>query len=109
MYQFLFYTICFLCTRIFALKPSWSNTKLVQSSGTESTQWPLKAGYPGLAIDNLNEYVKLFSHCLVNIQNYQGIEIIGIQSPVYITRFDVAYAAFCHPLYGYKENRFQIR
>jgi len=56
----------------------------------ESAQWPLQAGYPGLAIKNLNEYVSLFSHCLVNIQNYQGIEIIGIQSPVYITRFDVA-------------------
>jgi len=58
-------------------------------------QWPLKAGYPGLAIKNLNEYVSLFSHCLVNIENYQGIEIIGIQSPVYITRFDLASLPDC--------------
>jgi len=57
---------------------------------SQSAKWPLKAGFPGLAIKNLNEYVSPFSHCLVNIQNYQGIEIIGIQSPVYITRFDVA-------------------
>jgi len=32
----------------------------------------------------------------VNIQNYQGIEIIGIESPVYITRFDVANLDFCY-------------
>jgi len=62
---------------------------------TESVQWPLQAGYPGLSIKNLNEYVSLFSHCLVNIQNYQGIEIIGIESPVYITRFDVAFLLVC--------------
>jgi len=62
--------------------------KLMRHS--QSATWPLKAGYPGLAIKNLNEYVTLFSHCLVNIQNYQGIEILGIKSPVYITRFDVA-------------------
>jgi len=62
---------------------------------SESTRWPLQAGYPGLTIKNLNEYVSLFSHCLVNIQNYQGIEIIGIQSPVYLTRFDAAYLEVC--------------
>jgi len=62
--------------------------KLMRQS--QSAKWPLKSGYPGLSIQNLNEYVSLFSHCLVNIQNYQGIEIIGIKSPVYITRFDVA-------------------
>jgi len=55
-----------------------------------SAHWPLQTGYPGQAIKNLNEHVSLFSHCLVNIQNYQGIEIIGIKSPVYLTRFDVA-------------------
>jgi len=60
-----------------------------------SADWPLHTGYTGLAIVNLNEYVSLFSHCLVNIQNYQGIEIIGIQSPVYITTFDVANLEFC--------------
>jgi len=68
---------------------------LMLQSGTESAHWPLKAGYPGLQIKNLNEYVSFFSHCLVNIQNYQGIEIIGIQSPVYITRFDVAVLEVC--------------
>jgi len=57
---------------------------------SKSAHWPLQAGYSGLSIKNLDEYVSLFSHCLVNIQNYQGIEIIGIKSPVYITRFDVA-------------------
>jgi len=58
--------------------------------------WPLKSGYPGLSITNLNEYVSLFSHCLVHIQNYQGIEIIGIKSPIYITRFDVALFWHCN-------------
>jgi len=65
-------------------------------SKSDITHWPLKAGYPGLKIENLNEYVSLFSHCLVNIQNYQGIEIVGIQSPVYITRFDAALLDYCH-------------
>jgi len=60
-----------------------------------SAHWPLQAGYPGLAITSLNEYVSLFSHCLVNILKYQGIEIIGIKSPVYLTRFDVAYLEVC--------------
>jgi len=69
--------------------------ELMRASKTESAIWPLQAGYPGLAVKNLNEYVSLFSHCLVNIQNYQGIEIIGIQSPVYITRFDVALVEVC--------------
>jgi len=64
--------------------------QLIDNSESESASWPLQAGYPGLHIKNLNEYVSLFSHCLVNIQNYQGIEIIGIKSPVYLTRFDVA-------------------
>jgi len=72
--------------------------------------WPLKAGYPGLSINNLNEYVSLFSHCLVNIQNYQGIDIIGIKSPVYITRFDVAELAVCKYTLGlfsfYETRRF---
>jgi len=63
---------------------------------SESARWPLQAGYPGLAIKNLPEYLSLFSHCLVNIQNYQGIEIIGIKSPVYITRYDVAYLKMCY-------------
>jgi len=62
----------------------------------EGAQWPLQAGYPGLSVENLNEYVSLFSHCLVNIQNYQGIEIIGIRSPVYITRYDVFKLEICN-------------
>jgi len=82
------------CTQMFyiiAIGP-----KLMESAHV----WPLKAGYPGLSIENLNEYVSLFSHCLVNIQNYQGIEIIGIKSPVYITRFDVAELAVCEHTFG---------
>jgi len=61
----------------------------------ESAHWPLQAGYPGLAINNLNEYVSLFSQCLVKVQNFQGIEIIGIKSPVWIYRFDVANLERC--------------
>jgi len=65
-------------------------------AGSDRTHWPLKSGYPGLSVTNLNEYVSLFSHCLVHIQNYQGIEIIGIKSPIYITRFDVALLWHCN-------------
>jgi len=53
------------------------------------TVWPLQKGTPGLTISNLNEYVELFKFCLINLQNFQGIELIGITTPVYITRFDV--------------------
>jgi len=71
-----------------------------------SANWPLQAGYPGLAIKNLNEYVSLFSNCLVNIQNYQGIEIIGIKSPIYITRFEMAYLPYC---YHFSPKKFHHR
>jgi len=85
------------CTQMFhiiAMKPNFEVPM-------GSAQWPLQAGYPGLSIKNLNDYVSLFSHCLVNIQNYQEIDIIGIKSPVYITRFDVAnIAVFCEKILG---------
>jgi len=88
---------------IFALKP-WDIWEVVQHK--KSAPWPLQVGYPGLSIQNLNEYVSLFSHCLVNIQNYQGIEILGIKSPVYITRFDVANLDVCvAPLYSHHTNK----
>jgi len=53
------------------------------------TTWPLQEGYVGLQISNLNEYVQLFQECLVNVENYQGIDLIGITSPVFVTRYDV--------------------
>jgi len=53
------------------------------------TVWPLQTGYVGLEVQNLNQYVELFKDCLVNLQNYQGINLVGISSPVYISRFDV--------------------
>jgi len=85
------YLQCNQALNIFAFKPD-----LIQLMGYhQSSNWPLQAGYPGLAITNLNEYVSLFSHCRVNIQNYQGIEIIGVKSPVYLTRYDVANLEFC--------------
>jgi len=85
-YKMLFILYFQLPPNIFALQPHFSS--LIGNS--VSAHWPLQAGYPGLSITNLNEYISLVSHCLVNIQNYQGIEIIGISSPVYLTRFDVA-------------------
>jgi len=83
------------CTQILHTFALTEPDLLDLTRNSESAQWPLKAGYPGLHIKNLNEYVSLFSHCLVNIQNYQGIEIIGISSPVYLTRFDVANLEYC--------------
>jgi len=104
MYKQTLHTLYLLLAKIlhvFALKPDL--VKLMKNSKAENAHWPLQAGYPGLIIENLNEYVSLFSHCLVNIQNYQGIEIIGIQSPVYLTRFDVAYSKFCRYAFGKKQ------
>jgi len=90
---FLLYSQYFqIFLRVIAIDPDLNQLM----GNTESARWPLQAGYPGLAISNLNEYVSLFSHCLVNVQNYQGIEIIGIQSPVYTTRFDVANLEYCY-------------
>jgi len=90
----IFLTLTLHCTQIFhtfANEPDLE--QLIVNS--ESAHWPLQAGYPGLTLENLNEYVSLFSHCLLNIQNYQGIEIIGISYPVRIARFDVAYFDHC--------------
>jgi len=114
MYKSLHRNLYILCLtfnqilRLFAFEPDLDELM----GDSESAQWPLQAGYPGLTIKNLNEYVSLFSHCLVNIQNYQGIEIIGIKSPVYITRFDVANLEVCYhqsdwkPISHYKTHRF---
>jgi len=88
---FTLYLQCIQILNIFANEPDFE--RLMGNS--ESAQWPLQAGYPGMTIENLNEYVSIFSHCLVNIQNYHGIEIIGIKSPVYITRFDEANLERC--------------
>jgi len=95
MYNLLRNALLFLqCHQLFlilALKPDLF--KLMGNS--KSALWPLQAGFPGLAIANLNEYISLFRHCLINIQNYQGIEVTGITTPIYLTRYDVAYLDTC--------------
>jgi len=102
------YVLYFQFNQIFILFASEPELeKLIGIS--ESAHWPLQAGYHGLAVKNLNQYVSLFSHCLVNLQNYQGIEIIGIKSPVYITRFDVAYLENCYYLFIPDKTRFYDR
>jgi len=88
------FTLCLQCNQILNLFANKPDLKRLMGN-SESAHWPLQDGYPGLTIKNLNEYVSLFSHCLVNIQNYHGIEIIGIKSPVHITRFDVANLEHC--------------
>jgi len=54
------------------------------------TTWPLQIGYHSAIIPNLNEYLALFSNCLVNLQNFQGIDFIEWKYPIYLTRFDIA-------------------
>jgi len=54
------------------------------------TSWPLKAGFPGLKIENLDDYVSLFPHCLTVVHNHQGIEMAEWKNPLYLFRFDVA-------------------
>jgi len=55
-----------------------------------STSWPLKAGFPGLVIKNLNEYLSPFPKCLTVVQNFQGIEMMEWKFPIYLVRFDRA-------------------
>jgi len=65
---------------------TWVNLSALQFN---YTLWPLQEGFINLQILNLNEYVELFHNCLINLQNYQGVDIIGLKSPVYLTRYDV--------------------
>jgi len=58
------------------------------------TLWPLQNGYPCSRIKNLHDYLSLFSGCLVNIQNFQGIDWHEWKYPIFLTRFDIASAKF---------------
>jgi len=58
------------------------------------TVWPLQEGYVGSIIPNLNDYVNLFSECLVNIQNFQGIDLEEWNVPIFLTRFDFVVKVF---------------
>jgi len=74
------------------------------------TTWPLQIGYQSAIIPNLNEYLALFSNCLVNLQNFQGIDFIEWKYPIYLTRFDIAGEFFMnknHPGHkSYSSKRF---
>jgi len=52
------------------------------------TSWPSQQSYSSLHILNLNDYIKLFEHCLINIENYQGIDVSETLIPVLMTRLD---------------------
>jgi len=54
------------------------------------TTWPLQIGFPGAKIPNLNSYLDLFSNCLVNVQNFHGIDLLEWNFPIHLTRFDIA-------------------
>jgi len=54
----------------------------------DRTAWPLYIGKSGAQVENLNNYLSLFSNCLINIQNYHGIHLGSFQIPLYLTRFD---------------------
>jgi len=54
------------------------------------TTWPLQEDYPNSRINNLNSYLSLFSECLLNVQNFQGIDLDEWAHPLFITRFDIA-------------------
>jgi len=58
------------------------------------TLWPLQKDNPGSRIKNLNDYLSLFSRCLVNIQNFQGIDLHEWKYPIFLTRIDIASAIF---------------
>jgi len=59
-----------------------------QSDTSFATSWPLKSGFPGLTVENLNDYLSQFPHCLIAVYNYQGIEIKEWTVPIYLLRFD---------------------
>jgi len=53
------------------------------------TTRPLQDGYTGLYVSNLNDYIKIFNNCLVSMNNFKGIDLIRIEAPIFLTRFDV--------------------
>jgi len=53
------------------------------------TAWPLKEGFVGLTLQNLNEFINSFWGCLIHVHNYQGIDLIPLDEPIVLSRFDV--------------------
>jgi len=68
------------------------------------TSWPLKSGFPGLVVVNLNEYLSLFPQCLTVVNNHQGIEILEWPNAIYLFRFDRAIKEMFYSKYNSTYN-----
>jgi len=55
----------------------------------KTTPWPLVPGLQGNSIRNLNFFINQFSGCLIHVFNYHGIEILQIDHPIVLSRFDI--------------------
>jgi len=54
-----------------------------------TTNWPLKEIFQKMELTNLDDIVSVFQPCLTNMQNFHGINIAPLSSPVYLTRYDI--------------------
>jgi len=88
-------SVYFLFVQFGTVKPyvSWysnaTETDIKRFGHITRTTWPSQHRYSLLHISNLNEYIELFEHCLINIENYQGIDISETKIPVLLTRLDI--------------------
>jgi len=88
-------SVYFLLIQFGTVKPyvSWhssaTETDIKRFSHITRTTWPSQHRYSSLHISNLNEYIQLFEHCLINIENYQGIDVSETKIPVLVTRLDI--------------------
>jgi len=70
--------------------PAYKNMKYSQPLLEDfTTTWPLKEIFFNMELVNLDEVVSMFQPCLTNIQNFHGINIAQVTSPIYLTRYDV--------------------
>jgi len=53
------------------------------------TTWPSQLRYGSLHILNLNDYIQLFEHCLINVENYQGIDFSESKTPLLLSRLGI--------------------
>jgi len=55
--------------------------------------YPLRAGFPGLIVENLDEYLSQFPHCLTVLHNHQGIDLTEWTVPIYLMRIETTFIA----------------
>jgi len=49
--------------------------------------YPPREEFPGLSIQNLNDFIENFGRCLIHVYNYQGIHLEPFRYPVVLSRY----------------------